>query len=318
MSDGTQTLTMAEALAEARTEMSPASDVDTEAAVPVADVEVPDLDEQAVAVEAEQPTADDDGFSVDASGLEDALLDANVDTQNGSGSGLQPGSDEFWNHQVEVQTVNGPETVSVRELTDGYLRQADYTRKTQSIADQSKHLNTATEFYAEFEKDPAAFIRSLAVQAGYIGEDQAPSKEVIAKIPTQEELEAQVNELVEVRIKDDPRVVAAEMTDARNQVNTEFDRLEKAYNVGLNEQLRDSLIVEANQRGTSDLESLLTKRILMAQNKQSQAASGNLGTTSRPGSPPVSATQPNDAQVGGDTPSMREAWQQSKVAAAQQ
>ena len=169
-----------------------------------------------------------------------------------------------------------------------------------------------------FEEDPAGFTRSLAVQAGLIREGDAPIKHVdVARIPTPEDLESRVNEMVEDRVSKDARVQRAAVSDARAQIDIEFDRLQKAYEVPINTALRDDLIREAQTQGSHDLEGLLTRRLLRTQQKHSRAADANLASTARPGSPPASATAPDGAETT-EKPSMREAWNQSKVAAAQQ
>jgi len=308
---------MADALSEAQAESAQASADDVNTDVPSVETNAQSVGEQATPDNQDNPATDENGFSVDASGLEQALIDTAETSQNESGSGVIPGSDDFWNLELEVQTVSGPETVSIKELQDGYLRQADYTRKTQAVSNQTKHVDKAVEFLDTFEKDPATFIRSLAVQAGFMKEGDGPVLDVdIVPIPTQEVLDARVDELVNERINSDPRVKDAELSSAQAQVDAEFTRLEGVFNVPLSEPVRESMIQEAIQRNTSDLESLLARRILNAQQKQSKTAEGNLASTSRPGSLPSGASVEDDTDE--KFPSMREAWAEAKLASATQ
>lgn len=317
MSDGTQTLSMADALAQAKTELSPATESAAEPDMPSDEAQVAASIEEASTERAEQPAADENGFSPESIELAEALMTTSEESQNGSESGaIVPGSDDFWNLSVDVETVNGPESVSIRDLTDGYLRQADYTKKTQALSTERQRLEKSESFLKAFEENPANFARSLAIQAGFIDEGSTPVKHVdVARIPTPDEFEARVNEVVEQRIKEDPTFREAEVVTARAQVDAEFDRLEKAYEVPLSKDLRDDLIREASQRGSADLEGLLTRRLVNAQKSRS---SSNFASTSRPGAPPAAATQPTEANKGGDKPNMREAWAQAKVAATQQ
>lgn len=313
MSDGTQTLTMKEALAQAKAEADGATSTDADPGVPPVEADASADGEPAPSGEVEQPTADIDGFEVDASGLADLLNDTDGATQNGSGSGILPGSDEFWAQTVAIQTVNGQETVSIQDLSDGYLRHADYTKKTQSLAERNKNLDRAVTFLEAFETDPEGFTRSLAVQAGYLDEGSAPVKDIaIAKIPTQDEIDTKLNELLEERVASDPRVQSAEMRDAQAQVDTEFARLEKAYNVPLSESVRESIIQEAVDLNTSDIEGLLTKRIVRAQQKQAGSGNANLASTARPGAAPTGGTTP-EAEKTIEKPSMRQAYQLEKA-----
>lgn len=61
--------------------------------------------------------------------------------------------------------VDGEEqTVSLAELQNGYMRQADYTRKTQAVADQQSRLETLDRFETALERDPEGTLKNLAAQ----------------------------------------------------------------------------------------------------------------------------------------------------------
>lgn len=57
--------------------------------------------------------------------------------------------------QTEAQTIeiNG-EYVPVDELKNGYLRQSDYTKKTQELAQQRKEFEIAKQYYDALQSDP--------------------------------------------------------------------------------------------------------------------------------------------------------------------
>lgn len=309
---------MAEALAVAEAEVGQASPTVTETGLPPVEVEVPSDGEQPAVDSTEHPAADENGFSDEAQALADSLVDTTDESQNGSDSGLTPGSDDFWNHQVEVKTVAGPEKVSVRELTDGYLRQADYTQKTQVLAEQRKNLETADEFHKAFQADPHEFVRALSVQAGLIEEGAIPVKQIeVAKIPTQEELDTRVNEMVEERVASDENVQAAKVANARIEIGKEFDRLQEVFNIPINEALRTSLIEEAQTKSNGDLEGLLAKRLVLSQQRSSQAAAIGQAATKRPGAPPVGVSVAEEDK-GKEFPTLKEAFKEAQVAAAQQ
>lgn len=50
--------------------------------------------------------------------------------------------------------IPGYGEVSVEELKKGYLRQTDYTKKTQDLAHQRKEMQDATKFYEMIRKNP--------------------------------------------------------------------------------------------------------------------------------------------------------------------
>jgi hypothetical protein len=308
---------MAEALAVAESEVEPASSTDTDTGLPPAEVQESSNGEQAPEPTGEHPAADESGFSDEAQALAESLIDT-TDGQNESDSGVTPGSDDFWSLQVDVDTVTGPEKVTVRELTDGYLRQADYTQKTQALSEQRKYLEKADSFYGNFQSDPHEFARALSVQAGLIEEGAIPVKEIEGvKIPTQEDLDAQVSELVEERVASNEDVQAAKQVNARIEINAEFDRLQTVFSIPISPDLRESLIDEARRTGQGDLEGILAKRLVLAQGKSSQAAAIGQAATNRPGSPPAGATLSTEEQ-GSERPTIREAFKQAQVEAAQQ
>lgn len=61
----------------------------------------------------------------------------------------------------QVFEING-EKVSLEELQKGYLRQSDYTRKTQEVARKERELATAQQIMEQMESNP-----ELAAQVGY-------------------------------------------------------------------------------------------------------------------------------------------------------
>lgn len=60
-------------------------------------------------------------------------------------------------------TLDGKEQeVSLSELRDGYLRQADYTRKTQAFAEQRKHLETQAEQVGRKYEEAATIMEAVS------------------------------------------------------------------------------------------------------------------------------------------------------------
>jgi hypothetical protein len=56
------------------------------------------------------------------------------------------------------------ETVTLSELRDGYLRQADYTRKTQAVTEQRKALDTQAEQVGKKYEEAAAILGAVSEQ----------------------------------------------------------------------------------------------------------------------------------------------------------
>lgn len=76
-------------------------------------------------------------------------------------------------------TVNG-ETfeVPLAELRNGYMRQSDYTRKTQQIAAEADMLRWARDLQEAFRVDPAGSVRYLQEQLGISTQDVDPLEDI--------------------------------------------------------------------------------------------------------------------------------------------
>jgi hypothetical protein len=97
-------------------------------------------------------------------------------------------------------TVNG-ETfeVPLSELRNGYMRQADYTRKTQQVAADAQVLQWARDMQEAFRTDPAGSIRYLQEQLGLL-EESDPWGEVDPDVkPIVDELKRTQQELAQLR-----------------------------------------------------------------------------------------------------------------------
>jgi hypothetical protein len=65
--------------------------------------------------------------------------------------------------------------ITVDEARSGYLRQADYTRKTQELAEQRRQLQNAEVLQAALQRDPQATIKAIADAYGVPLTNQAPA-----------------------------------------------------------------------------------------------------------------------------------------------
>lgn len=206
---------------------------------------------------------------------------------------IEPGSPEFLELPVTVDTVAGEQTITIGEATKGYMRQADYTQKTQELAAQRQALSDAVELWNSFREDPDAFARTIAVRAGLIEEGAQPVKDIkAAEIPTPETIEQMVEQRVQERIANDPAVRDAKLVQARNAVANVFSGIEQKFNVQLDQASREAVIREANQRGTTDIELVfeaMLSRVRSQQPKRPGAA--------RPTGTPVAAEQASQEQL---------------------
>jgi len=123
-------------------------------------------------------------------------------------------------------TVNG-ETfeVPLAELRNGYMRQADYTRKTQQIAADSDVIRWAREMQNAFRTDPAGSIRALQEQFGLL-EQNDPYEDMDDDFkPIVSELKRTQQELAELKrmsFRTEQERVNAEVQSELNMMTNKY------------------------------------------------------------------------------------------------
>lgn len=128
------------------------------------------------------------------------------------------GAGETSDEPTYTVKVDGEEiAVPLSELVAGYSRTADYTRKTQQLAEQRKGLADAQALMAALERDPAQTIAVLAQAYGLAGAGQAGGDE---ELLTDDER----------RVRDLERWRDQEVARAREaQIDNEVRRLHDTY-----------------------------------------------------------------------------------------
>jgi hypothetical protein len=283
------------AFAAADAEIGEATPIDTDETMPVTEVEADASGEQATASQDEQPdvaeTTDDAEVDNELQSLVDEIAAETEGEAEGDTSDADPveeflASDDFWSTEVEVDLGDGPERKSIRELTDGYLRQADYTKKTQAIADEKSRNADATEFFRVFEQDPVSFARALAVKANLIEPGTEPIAKIdVAKFTSPEEYQAEIDRRVEERFTSDPRFTEMQTTSARNRVNEVFNGMEQDRGIKLSPELRQHLIDIAVRTNTTDFNQVLDAEMYRKQQARSRAEQTQRKAPNRPSSP---------------------------------
>lgn len=106
----------------------------------------------------------------------------------------------------DAQYVVGGETITGRELREGRLRHADYTRKTQTLAGERQRYEAASQLLNMLETDPQGTLAQLAQHYGarLAGPEPSPTsgpqfypddEEEGAQDPRYDELHGRVEEL---------------------------------------------------------------------------------------------------------------------------
>ena len=280
---------LAEAFEQAAAESDLVQSGETETDEPSVDVDAEAEVEQAEGVAEDQPEVaetpaeeEDEDDSLMAAMLEEAEESDN--DQSGSDGSLDLET------EITVDLGNGAETVTIKDLVESGMRQADYTRKTQALAAARADNETAVEFHEQFQSDPIAFAKLLAVKAGLISEADAGQllDSDVATIQSEAEIEAEVERRLEERLASDPGVRQAQIDAAWATANAEFDRIAAENEVTIPQELRQSIVDEAARKGIVDLELVFLARKARAESKRTRTAEKKkAAASSRPSSSPV-------------------------------
>ena len=129
--------------------------------------------------------------------------------------------------------------ITLDEARNGYLRQSDYTRKTQELSEQRKQVQFAATLADALEKDPATTLQML--QKHY-SVNTAPQVDDEYLDPS----EKQIRSL-------EQRVMAFEQKQAYDELQRKVESLSGKYGDDFN---ADEVVAKALTLGTTDLEAV--------------------------------------------------------------
>lgn len=217
------------------------------------EVSEPEASEEVAEVEEQPAEADDEEEEAEELSLE------NIDL-----AGEQPDEEQDsrptidWNEKIEVPGIG---ELTLLELRDGYLRQADYTRKTQALAEQRREVESSSEevqnalkLYNMLKEDTVGTVRQLALEAGILSEDAAASaggsnNVVGLAAPTEEQIAKMVEERVVEVLQNSPEIEAIRRQQYAAQVEAEFDRIENEYSIDLSQEAKLRILDNAVKTG---------------------------------------------------------------------
>lgn len=128
--------------------------------------------------------------------------------------------DEYKDYRIPVKLDGEELQVPLAEAIAGYQRQADYTRKTQELAEQRQSLQFAATLQSALENDPAATIDLLS---RHYGISRQAAQDMVDSFD--EELDPQERRLREL----DTRIAQFEEFQTQQQVEAEVKRLQSKY-----------------------------------------------------------------------------------------
>lgn len=151
--------------------------------------------------------------------------------------------EEYSNYRVPIKLDGEDLEVPLSEALAGYQRQADYTRKTQELAQQREQFQFATALQSALDNDPAATIDLLSKHYGIsrqaVSEMIADGEDFDSLDPT----EQKYREL-------DKRLASFEDYQSKQEVEREVQRLKSKYeDFNINE-----VVTSALRLNSTDLE----------------------------------------------------------------
>lgn len=150
--------------------------------------------------------------------------------------------DEYADKYVRV-TVDGEEIeVPLKEAVSGYQRQADYTRKTQQLADERRGVQFASAIQQALDNDPNATIELLKSHYGLDQQDSFDEEDDLWADP----MEKQYKQL-------ESRLKSFEEQQAMNELERTIGSLQQKYGEDFD---ANEVVSLALARGTTDLESV--------------------------------------------------------------
>lgn len=143
---------------------------------------------------------------------------------------------------VKLQVDGQEVTVPLKEALSGYQRQADYTRKTQELAEQRKQVQFAAALAESLAKDPASTLQALQQHYG-LG---APTQD--------QQVEEEYLDPAEKHLRSlEQRIVAFEQQKAMDDLTRTIDSLQSKYGDEFN---ADEVVAKALAVGSTDLEAV--------------------------------------------------------------
>jgi len=142
----------------------------------------------------------------------------------------------------------GVEKVTLDELRNGWMRQSDYTRKTQSVAEQAKDLQQAAALMASFDRDPHATLAALADAYNWTPQQTAAAGQAMAQ--GQDPTSLEEADPLEQRLASAEQFIASQQRQTMSErIEADFSQLETEFG----EIDRDALIAHTLKGGHPNL-----------------------------------------------------------------
>ena len=226
--------------------------------------------------------------------------------------------DEWGQHRVPIR-VDGEEMyVPLAEAVSGYQRQADYTRKTQEVAQQRQELQVVAAIKQALDNDPATTLRTLADHYGIpLGQQaqQAPVADQYGGWGEQSWNEPDPTDSRYMQLEQ--RIMQFEKQQAQQQIETELGRLKQIYGPEFDPK---EVLAQAVATGNSNLEQVYKlidydRKAALLKKQQQQATQTKTTTDAKKAAAVVSGGRSASSKpVSGDGPirTIADAWAAAK------
>ena len=157
--------------------------------------------------------------------MEDELMEpTEVDTSEASEEVLEEPVEGAYTIKVDGEQHQ----VSLEELQDGYQRQADYTRKTQELADERRRLQQAEAIVSSLENNPAETLNALGEAFGLVTQPPAPMRNTDDDWYDDEE--PQQVDVTAMRVSElEHRIAQQDRLARRNNIEKQVNSLKDQY-----------------------------------------------------------------------------------------
>lgn len=251
-----------------------ATDTDTTTVSPTVEVEADDSVEQTedIAEEAESEQADD------TFDFEDIEEEEDTPTKE-------------LDLTIKVPVKDHGE-LTIEELRNGYMMQADYTRSKQALKAEQEQFTAQNEAAAKImeslENDPVGLAAYLAVETGLLTEQDLNGKDVgslreAVKVPKATEMEAEIERQVAERLEQHPDVQNARTNQVKAAIEREFQQIEKSVGKPLSEAAKLKIVDYAAEHSLMDLTVAFDALSASTARKREQSAKLKAAAPERPG-----------------------------------
>lgn len=188
----------------------------------------------------DEPVAESDGdIEIVETEIDTPDVDVEADAETEDGTGEEVWNWEDFSDQLVPIVVDGEtQMVPLKELREGNMRHADYTRKTQEVAAARAELDAAKDkaqwadaVQAAFERDPMGTLQALAqaygVQRDGVESDQVSSLETLDDDirPWAEKAQSAEQRALEM----EQRLAALETDRIKAEINAELAQMKAEF-----------------------------------------------------------------------------------------